>query len=237
MPLSKAKLKPWGPKPLRELTDQIEKEINERSPIPGLGIYINETPNGRQISTHPSAGAQTQQAGSSNDLPFTLSLAPREDNPALYAVGILDGQVNDEWPSVGVIQMGQTGGAGFGTLNIANVENSNIFVRVMFNAATNEIVRLDIFERPNETFPINRITFGDPVPGACDSIDSPDTAPPEGYGALHIAFGFTYVSAGIPIVFQSRAGHIHFVFVYGSRNGLPALRAAPYTDWIEVPLE
>lgn len=76
MSLSKAKLRRWGPKPLRELTEQIETEISERSPIPGLGIYISETPNGRQISTHPSPRAQTQTSGDgSGAFPFQVSSA------------------------------------------------------------------------------------------------------------------------------------------------------------------
>lgn len=94
MPLSKSKLKRWGPKALRELTDQIEKEINERSPIPGLGIYISETPNGRQISTHPSAGAQIQPAGATVVHPFQVSAAIKNNFTAIQVYpGLILNQV------------------------------------------------------------------------------------------------------------------------------------------------
>lgn len=98
MSLSKTKLKRWGPKPLRELTGDIEKELNERSPIPGLGIYINETPNGRQISTHPSPGAQTQTSGDgSGAFPFQVSSAGN------FAIKYEPGVVEITTPTLGSI--------------------------------------------------------------------------------------------------------------------------------------
>lgn len=97
MPLSKAKLKRWGPKALRELTDQIEKEINDRSPIPGLGIYINETPNGRQISTHPPAGAKTQSLGGAAVHPFQVSAAIKN---SFTAIQVYPGLILNQTPYI-----------------------------------------------------------------------------------------------------------------------------------------
>lgn len=197
-----------------------------------------------------SGDRDSGRRGGGDNLPFKLTLVPQNaaagGDPSKFAVQILDGKVNNEWPDVGTVAMGATGGAGYGTLNLDNVANSNIFIRVMFNAKTNVIARLDIYERPNETFPENKITFlltGDPVPGACDAVDNPDTAPPAGYGALHVLLGFSYIqpatltSDAVAVVFQSLLGHLHFQFVYGSQNGLPALLPMlSYTDWIKIPL-
>lgn len=102
MPLSKAKLERWGPKALRELTKQIEKEINERSPIPGLGIYINETPNGRQISTHPSVGAQTQAPGSAAVFPFQVSGTTKN---SFTAIQVYPGLILNQTPYIDGVLM------------------------------------------------------------------------------------------------------------------------------------
>jgi hypothetical protein len=121
----------------------------------------------------------------------------------------------------------------------------------MFNARTNVVVRLDIYERPNETYPANRVTYIDPdetpEEDACDEIDNPDTAPPAGYGAFHILIGFAYVkpppvgsplgTLGTPTVFNSFTGHVNFQLVLGSYNAAPAiLPVAVHSGWVPFPL-
>jgi hypothetical protein len=245
--------KPRGPRWLREVIEKLFRELTMRTPVEGLGVYVDRTENGSVISAGSQPGGRTSAATASADsLPFKMSIGPQDPDtggdPAKFAVQIVDGKVNNEFPDVGTTTMGEAGGRGFGTLNIADVENSNIFIRVMFNARTLEIVRLDIFERPNETYPANTITFLDPEeepePGACDSVDDPATAPPAGYGAIHIALGFTYLQPATPpaepvaTVFQSEIGNINFELVTGAFNGLPALiPAKTYSDWTEVPFE
>jgi hypothetical protein len=52
------KLKPWGPKRLRDLFEAVTDEINRRTPVKGIGIGIDETPTGYQISVEPPSGAK-----------------------------------------------------------------------------------------------------------------------------------------------------------------------------------
>lgn len=185
---------------------------------------------------------------SSTTMPFRLRIVARTPpEPGQYAVEILDGKVNNEWPDVGTNAMGVTGSR---NLDIANIENSNIFIRVMFNALTNKIQRLDIYERPNETYPTNKITAlvsgVDPVPGACDDVDSPTANPPAGYGSLYIMLGFTYLkppppgsppgTAATPQAFNLRLGNQNFEFIYGSFNGLPGLLPVDVSSgWTVIP--
>jgi hypothetical protein len=211
------------------------------------GENVMEGPNIRKdsssgkliLSADPSGGFGGK---GTTIFPFKLSLISRPDNPALWAVRIYDGKVNNEWPDVGTNAMGS--GAGYQILNIGNVSDSIIFIRVMFNIQTNEVVRLDVFERAAALFPVNKITEGTPIPGACDSIDDPNTDPPPGYGTLNVMLGFTYVKPPIPpavvgtnVVFQSHMGNLNFVLVSGSLNGAPAvLPVLTYTDWVPYPL-
>jgi hypothetical protein len=51
------KIKPWGPKKLREIFKSIETAINKRAPIPGLGIDADEQPDGVQIHAKSEVGA------------------------------------------------------------------------------------------------------------------------------------------------------------------------------------
>lgn len=220
-----------------------------------LGENVMEGPNIRKDSSGGklilSADPSGRDLGGISAFPFKLSVIPRPDSPLQKAVKIYDGKVNNEWPDVGVTAMGGATGPGYQILNIGNVENCNVFLRAMFNAKTNAVVRLDIYERPNETYPANKITYlapdAEPVDGACDAIDNPDTAPPAGYGAIHILIGFTYMkpppvgsppgTLPTPKAFNLIRDHIMFDFVYGSQNGLPAVwPVAVYSKATKVPL-
>jgi hypothetical protein len=189
--------------------------------------------------------------GGSSEFPFHLEIVPRPDNPSLFAVQITDGKVNNEWPDVGTDTMGSPTSPGFLSLDIANVENCNVFLRVMFNAKTNVIARLDIYERPNETFPVDQITFlppdEEPDPTEADAADSPDVPPPAGYGVVHILLGYTFLippplesPPGTPsttAIFNMIRSNIQLDFIYGSKNGLPAVLAVnTYSKFIAFPL-
>lgn len=49
------KIKPWGPKPLRKILEQLQNAINERTPKEGFGTRIKEHKDGVQI--HAEVGA------------------------------------------------------------------------------------------------------------------------------------------------------------------------------------
>jgi hypothetical protein len=191
--------------------------------------------------------ANAKSTGGDSNFPFLLQLGTRPDEPTQYLVGISDGKVNNEWPDVGTDAMGVTGSR---SLNITNVENCNVFIRVMFNARTNNQERLDIFERPNETYPTNKITWLDPAtaitPDACDAVDNPDDPPPAGYGAFHIMLGFTYLkpppvgappgTPSTPTVFNLMVGNVNYALFYGADDGIPSvLPVATYSPWTKIP--
>jgi hypothetical protein len=207
----------------------------------GDNVTGQRTPGGTIVRANAKGG------GGDGDFPFQLTIGKRPADPTLYRVRISDGKVNNEWPDVGDDAMGVTGSR---YLNIENVANSNIFIRVMFNALTNHIERLDIYEKPNETYPSNKITAlvsgEDPVPGACDDVDLPTADPPAGYGSIYIMLGFTYLqppppgspegTESTPQAFNLRRDHQNFEFVYGSNNGLPAVLLVDVpSGWTRVP--
>jgi len=240
---------PRGPKWLQEIIQRLFNEIGVRQPIEGVGVHIDETEGGRQINSFGGAGAQKQELAKKGQvLPFTLTVVPQTDNPSAFAVHIVDGKSNNEWPDVGTDTMGSSTSKGYQVLNIADINDSNIFLRVMFNYLTFEIARLDIYERPNATYPTNKIIFGVPVPGACDDVDDPETDPPAGYGRLNLLIGFTYVkppppgsppgTTGTATAYNLVIGNINFGFVVGALNAQPALCPVtlyPGAAFIQVP--
>lgn len=234
--------KPRGPKFLRDVINQLFEELGRVGALEGLGITVEQTPSGRVISTlnSPAGRAAPSAATAGTATPFAMLLVEQEPPvEGAYAVEITDGKVNNEWPDVGINAMGETGSR---KLNIGNVENSNIFLRIMFNTRTNAQERIDIFERPNETYPLNKITYLaddiEPTPGACNAVDGPDDPPPAGYGSIHVLLGFTYVNeeSGQPIVFNLVIGNINYALIYGESDGVPSvIPVATYSDWTQFP--
>lgn len=51
MAIDQIKIKPWGPPVLREIIGELQDAINERTPLPGMGIKFDEREDGVQIST------------------------------------------------------------------------------------------------------------------------------------------------------------------------------------------
>lgn len=47
--MQKLKIKPWGPGPLRNITETLVDAINKRTPLPSETIDIDERPDGAQI--------------------------------------------------------------------------------------------------------------------------------------------------------------------------------------------
>lgn len=77
----------WGPPKLREIIGEIEKAINESTPLPGLGIEVDVNPGGTQIHTkdaeqNQKSPAQQQASGggsgTSVDLYGALNGAPAD---------------------------------------------------------------------------------------------------------------------------------------------------------------
>ncbi len=198
-----------------------------------------------------SEGVVTISSDAVNDqrsniiLPFRLTVIARKDDPDNYSINIIDGKVNNEWPDVGTNTMGSATSPGYQVLDIANITDSNIFIRVMFNYLTFEIARIDIYERPSSTYPTNKIIFGIPIQGACDGVDDPNADPPAGYGRLNLLIGFTYVKPPAPPAVQGTStafnlilGNINFGFIVGAFNAQPALCPVtlyPGAGFIQVP--
>lgn len=102
MSFEKVKLPRWGPKALRELISQIEKELNRRAAIPGLGIYVNETEGGREISTHATTGSKSKgiASGESVNDPFTLIESTNTDTPPKPTVAFEVGKFGNAIPKL-----------------------------------------------------------------------------------------------------------------------------------------
>jgi hypothetical protein len=75
-------IQPWGPKKLREIFKSIVDAINARTPIEGLGVNVEEHPEGLQIHAEIGAagaadgGTPGGSGGGPVDLYGALSGAP-----------------------------------------------------------------------------------------------------------------------------------------------------------------
>lgn len=50
MAKSPFKIKPWGPRKLQKILEDIAREITERTPLPGCGVHVGEEPDGMPLS-------------------------------------------------------------------------------------------------------------------------------------------------------------------------------------------
>lgn len=152
MAFPKCKLLRWGPKPLRELTAQIEKELNERAVIPGLGAYVSQKPDGREVSTHPSAGAQTQAPGSTAVHPFQVSGTTKN---SFTAIQVYPGLILNQTPYIDGVLMNVLVTDGLGnlvpnTFTPPSVDFSVWLITRIKNEFDNYHPRIDIAQ-PGET--------------------------------------------------------------------------------------
>lgn len=87
--------KPRGPKWFRSLIEEIASAITTRQPLAGIGIDIQETIRGRQISVIARAGG-SGGGGADVDYDFQLIAAPDESGPkVLIRDGVVYGPNND----------------------------------------------------------------------------------------------------------------------------------------------
>jgi hypothetical protein len=210
--------KPRGPRWLREVIEKLFRELTSRTPVEGLGIYIDRTDNGSVISaaSQPGGKASAAAAAAANDpdISFFLSDAsvtegdpPETSNRVLVA----DGKINGEFPS----------GMGVGQyiLDLDDPADSIIHAIITFDPDTLDILSRDLAAAGSGALP---------TPG----ID-PDT----NIGTFIVMLGFTYFdSDDVFRVTNTHLGHIDFELVYGALNGQPALLPVrSYGTWLPVP--
>lgn len=63
MSKAKFKIKPWGPKTLQKIHEDIAREINERTPLSGCGIKVGEEPDGMPLSLDEQGNPNQDDAG------------------------------------------------------------------------------------------------------------------------------------------------------------------------------
>jgi hypothetical protein len=86
MAIDRLKIKPWGPPVFREIIGELQDAINERTPVPGFGINVDEREDGFQISTKLAQPPQTVKdpqgtgggsaSGTAGDIEGALNGAP-----------------------------------------------------------------------------------------------------------------------------------------------------------------
>lgn len=60
--MQKLKIKPWGPKRLQAITEELVDAINKRTPLPSETINIDERPDGAQILIKDEEGDNTEDS-------------------------------------------------------------------------------------------------------------------------------------------------------------------------------
>lgn len=189
--------KDFGPKRLREVHAQLVDRLNEITPLPGLGVEVEQKPDGRQISAKeapPGASLNNPEGGGSGGgtaAGGTFAFQLVADGGQLQ---IVDGKINGEFPS----------GMGSGNYILNVGDGSLIYAGITFAVATLEI---------NSRFL-----------GVSGSADYPISRVESSTGYLYWLLGFTYLDAeGAFQIQNTRVGNIDFAFTFGSNNGAPGL--------------
>ncbi len=116
--------KPFGP--YKAVIQRLFDGLNQIQPIEGLGIALDQTDHGRQISSTATSGGRA--GGGSISLPFQVKDVSADDG---LKVQVTDGKINGEFPA----------GMGFGNyiLDVAEESFQEVYAIVTFDSETLDI--------------------------------------------------------------------------------------------------
>jgi hypothetical protein len=82
--------KPRGPRWLREVIDKLFRELTSRTPVEGLGVYVERTENGSIISTGNQPGGKSPAAAAASAAQHPFQVIPGEPFEVKYVPGVVE---------------------------------------------------------------------------------------------------------------------------------------------------